>query len=166
VVATWQLKDRGYSHGMLCDRAAAGRLHRIQRGVYAVGYRRISQKGRWMAAVLACGPGALLSHRAAIALWNLRPRSGGLVDVTSTRGKHGQPGIRVHNVRSLSAAERTVLDGIPVTSLERTLLDYAAVALEQQLRHALETSERREPFEGTAIAGDWSPSERQRSGRR
>ncbi len=58
VVATWQLKDRGYSHGMLCDRAAAGRLHRIHRGVYAVGYRRISQKGRWMAAVLACGPGA------------------------------------------------------------------------------------------------------------
>ncbi len=95
--------------------------------------------------------GGLLSHRAAIALWSLRPPLGGLVDVTSTRGKHGQPGIRVHNVRSLSAADRTVLDGIPVTSLERTLLDYAAVALEQQLRHALEASERREVFDGTAM---------------
>jgi predicted transcriptional regulator of viral defense system len=143
VVATWQLLRLGYSHTQISDRRAAGRLRRIHRGVYAVGHRRLSPNGRWMAAVLTCGAEAVLSHQAAVALWDLRPRGTGPVDVTVPgRKKRGQRGIRVHNVRALADAGRTLLDGIPVTSLPRTLLDYAEVARPQRLRLALEAAER------------------------
>jgi predicted transcriptional regulator of viral defense system len=129
VVATWQLTRLGYSHTQVSDRCAAGWLHRIHRGVYAVGHRRLSQNGRWMAAVLACGAEAVLSHQAAVALWELRPRRTGLVDATVPgRRRHGQRGIRVHNVRTLAPTDRTVLDGIPVTSFARTVLDHAEIA--------------------------------------
>jgi very-short-patch-repair endonuclease len=152
VVATWQLYSLGFSKSQVHDRAAAGWLHRVHRGVYAVGHRRLSAKGRWLAAVLACGPDAVLSHHAAVALWGLRPRVGGPVDVTVPgRRKRGQRGIRVHNVRALADVDRTVLDGIPVTSLPRTLLDYAEVARPQQLRLALEAADRRGLLDRRAI---------------
>ena len=70
VVAVWQC---GLSADVFYDRARSGRLHRIHRGVYAVGHRRLTRKGRWMAALLAHGPQGVLSHRAALALWDLRP---------------------------------------------------------------------------------------------
>lgn len=152
VVAVWQLQRLGFSKQRIARWVAAGRLHRLHRGVYAVGYRRVSAKGRWMAAVLACGPDAVLSHRTAIALWDLRPRTSGPVDVTIPgRSKRGRKGIRVHNVRALAAPDRTVIDGIPVTSLPRTLLDYAEVAHRQQLRLALEAAERRQRLDARAI---------------
>jgi very-short-patch-repair endonuclease len=96
-----------------------------------------------MAAVLACGPDALLSHRSAVALWDLRPIPGGRVDVTAVaRGRRGGDGICVHNVRCLDPADRSEVDGIPVTSIPRALLDYAEVAHRQQLRHALDAADR------------------------
>jgi len=96
-----------------------------------------------MAAVLAGGPGAVLSHRAAAALWELRPAPSGLIDITVPgRSRKGQIGIRVHNVRHLDPDDRALVDGIPVTSLHRTLLDYAEVARYQQLRLALDAAER------------------------
>jgi predicted transcriptional regulator of viral defense system len=73
VVATWQLLALGLTMGSIRARVANGRLHRVHRGVYAVGHRRLTVKGRMMAAVLACGPDAVLSHRSAISLWELRP---------------------------------------------------------------------------------------------
>lgn len=105
-----------------------------------------------MAAVLACGPDALLSHRAAATLWELRPPPGGPVDVTVSIGhRRGQRGVRAHNVRALDEQDRATLDGIPTTSLPRTLLDYAEVARPQQLRLALEAAERRDLLDGGAI---------------
>jgi very-short-patch-repair endonuclease len=89
----------------------------VHLGVYAVGHRRINLKGRWLAAVLACGADAVLSHRHAVALWELRPAARGPIDVTVPgRTKRGRKGIRVHNVRALHRRYRTEVDGIPVTS--------------------------------------------------
>lgn len=105
-----------------------------------------------MAAVLACGPDAVLSHRAAAALCDLRPIPSGPIDVTvPARGRRGQKGIRVHNVRRLDAEDRATVEGIPVTSIPRTLLDYAEVARPQQLRHAIEAAERTNRLDGNAL---------------
>src|SRR5688500_4880303 len=71
VVTLTQLNQAGIDRSGVSRRLRAGRLHRIHRGVYAVGHRALSNHGRWMAAVLACGPGAVLSHRAAAELWRL-----------------------------------------------------------------------------------------------
>lgn len=107
-----------------------------------------------MAAVLACGPDAVLSHRSAIALWELRPAPSGPIDVTvPARGRRGQDGIRVHNVRTLHPDDRAWVDGIPVTVPHRTLLDYAELARPQQLRLALEAAERRDLLDGMTLEG-------------
>jgi very-short-patch-repair endonuclease len=105
-----------------------------------------------MAAVLACGPGAVLSHRAAIALWELRPVPSGPIDVTvAARSRRPRQGIRLHNVRSLHDDDRDTVEGIPVTSLHRTLLDYAQTAWEQHLRHAVDAAERRERLDARKL---------------
>ncbi|MGI8630309.1 MAG: DUF559 domain-containing protein [Solirubrobacteraceae bacterium] len=85
----------------------------------------------------------MLSHRSAVALWQLRPVTAGPIDVTAPgRSRHGQEGIRVHNVRELAPQDHGKIDAIPVTALHQTLLDYAEVVHPQQLRLALEASER------------------------
>jgi very-short-patch-repair endonuclease len=134
-----RLIDRGY---LVC----------IHRGVYAVGHRRLTAKGRWMAAVLAGGREALLSHRAAAALWEIRPIPSGRIDVTILiRSRGGKGPIRFHGVRRLDPEDRAVVDGIPVTSLHRTLLDFAEVARYQQLRHALDAAARRDLLDGRKL---------------
>src|SRR5258706_16040131 len=82
VVTTAQLRDLGLVSEAVTRRVRAGRLHRLYRGVYAVGHTNVSQHGRWLAAVLACGPGAVLSHRSAAALWEIRPQSSGPIQLT------------------------------------------------------------------------------------
>lgn len=145
VVAHWQLMKLGYSRREIQRRADQGHLHRLYRGVYAVGHKRLTTRGRWMAAVLACGPDAVLSHRAAIALYDLRPAPSGPIDVTVPgRKRKGYAGIRIHNVRRLDPEDRTIVDGIPVTSVHRALLDYAEAARFQQLRLALDAADRGE----------------------
>ena len=141
-VATWQLLRLGYTEHVIRRLVAEGWLHPVHRGVYAVGHRRLSVKGRWMAAVLACGPDALLSHRAAAALHELRTAPG-MIDVTAATNR-AVPGVRCHRSRSLRKPDRTVVDGIPVTSLNRTLLDMATVEHHQRLRSMLEAVQRRE----------------------
>ena len=151
-MAHWQLRELGYSAGDIRGLARRAHLHRLYRGVYAVGHRRLTTRGRWIAAVLACGPHAVLSHRAAIALYDLRPVPAGPIDVTVPgRTRRGRTGIRVHNVRRLHPDDRTTVDGIPVTSVHRALLDYAEVALFQQLRLALEAAERQELLDGRKL---------------
>jgi hypothetical protein len=95
-----------------------------------------------MAAVLACGDGALLSHQSAGALWELRPSAGTLVDVTAPRSRNAERGIRVHRVRTLDPENRTVRDGIPVTAIPRTLLDLAEAISPTQLQRAFEEADR------------------------
>lgn len=139
-----QLRALGYTRHQIQRRIEAGRLHIVHRGVYAVGRRKLTVRGRWTAAVLACGPRAVLSHRDAAALHSLR-RSGSIkaVHVTAPGGKkRSRPGIHAHSVRHLDPADRTVVDGIPVTSVHRTLLDYAETARPQELRWAFEAYDR------------------------
>src|ERR671918_2611669 len=73
VISIAQILAVGMSRAAVKRRVAAGRFHRIHRGVYAVGHASLSNEGRWMAAVLACGEGAALSHRSAAELWELLP---------------------------------------------------------------------------------------------
>jgi hypothetical protein len=148
VVARWQLRLLGFGRSAIQVRVDGGRLHRLFRGVYAVGHGRVTRDGRRMAAVLACGPDAVLSHRSAVALWGLRPPADGRIDVSAPgRSRCGQNGIRLHSVRTLEQADRAELDGIPVTSVHRTLLDYAEVGRRQQLRLAIEAADRKELFD-------------------
>jgi Protein of unknown function (DUF559) len=152
VVAVWQLRQLGFDKHRTGRAVAAGRLHSLRRGVYAVGHARLTPRGRWMAAVLGCGPEAVLSHRAAAALHQLRPARSGSIDVTVPgRGRHSRAGLRVHNVRALDSRDRDVVDGIPVTSVSRTLLDYAEVEGRQWLRLAMEGAERQGELDRRAL---------------
>jgi predicted transcriptional regulator of viral defense system len=129
VVALDQLCAFGLGKDAVRKRVAAGRLHRVHRGVYAVGYPLLSKKGHWMAAVLACGPGAVLSHRSAAALWGLQGDGRAKVDVTAPGRRGRMPaGIAAHRHGALDAPDRAKVNDIPCTSLARTLLDVAAVS--------------------------------------
>jgi very-short-patch-repair endonuclease len=98
-------------------------------------------RSMWLAAVLACGEGAVLSHRSAAALWGLMRPRWSPVEVTSCHGRPGRDGILLHRSR-VEDDERAVEAGIPVTSLPRTLLDLAEVVDEDRLRRAFEEVDR------------------------
>ncbi|MGZ4181957.1 MAG: DUF559 domain-containing protein [Solirubrobacteraceae bacterium] len=153
IVARRQLLRLGLTRHGVQTRVNTGRLHRIHRGIYAVGYRNPTLKGCWMSAVLACGPDALLSHRAALALWDLRRSESGLIDVTikGRAGKPGPQGVRVHSTLSLQADDAAAVDGIPVTSLAWTVVDYAGIMNRQQVRYVLEAMERRGLYIGREL---------------
>jgi very-short-patch-repair endonuclease len=127
VVAHWQLEELGYTAKAVKHRVARGRLHRVHVGVYAVGRPDLTQEGRWMAAVLACGPEAWLSHESAAAHFGIARRHAGAIHVSvpySRRPRH--PGIKVHRRRSLTTSDTGIHQGIPVTSIVCTLVDIAA----------------------------------------
>jgi very-short-patch-repair endonuclease len=148
VIAAWQLRDAGLLPSRVADRVSAGRLHRIHRGVYAVGSPNLGNEGRWMAAVLACGKGAVLSHRSAAELWRIRAagrsnHNGGPVDVTvpSDGGRNRRPEVRLHRSLTLSPADVTRRDGIPVTRPARTLSDLRRVLPRDEFARALREAE-------------------------
>src|SRR5919198_5537540 len=91
VITRAQLLALGYSRRAIEHRIAKGRLHRLWRGVYAVGRPEITEHGRWMAAVLASGPGAALSHASAAALWELLPFTAKTIEVSVPVGAFRQP---------------------------------------------------------------------------
>jgi very-short-patch-repair endonuclease len=137
VVSLEQLLRLGLSAEAVWKAVAAGRLHRVHREVYAVGRAELTAKGRWMAAVLACGDGALLSHASGAALRGLRQTAAALIDVTVPRlSPVSRPGIRVHRHPDLTPADVTEFDGIPVASVSRTLLGLATFLREPQLERA------------------------------
>jgi predicted transcriptional regulator of viral defense system len=142
LVALWQLDELRLTANAVCKRVAAGRLHRIHHGVYAVGHSGLARHGRFMAATLACGPQAVLSHRPAAALRNLGLRVRAWVDVTApgSRGRECE-GIRVHSAATLTARDVTVVDGIPCTTLARTLLDVAEDATAREVQRACDRAE-------------------------
>ena len=141
VAARAQLVELGVGARAIEHRLAMGRLHRIHRGVYAVGHRTLSAKSRWMAAVLACGEGSALSYRSAGPLWGVRLSSRTAIEVTTRPGRRPRPGIELHYDR-LADDEVTVVDGIPVTTVARTLLDLACVLDRDRLERALNQAER------------------------
>jgi predicted transcriptional regulator of viral defense system len=151
VVARTQLLDAGLTAKVVRGRLARGQLLAVHRGVYAVGHNRLRREGFWMAAVLAVGPRAVLSHRAAAALHGVRPSNGSRIDVTTTTKAAAQAGIRVYRARSLDAADVTTVNAIPVTSVARTLVDLADVVPEDHLAKALNEAERQQLFDLRAI---------------
>ena len=152
VVARRQLEALGFTAPGIKHRVACGRLHPVHRGVYAVGHASLAPRGWQLAAVLACGAGALLSHRSAAALWGLLPTARPLMDVTSGRSRRGGRGIALHRVRRLDPSDRAKRDGIPVTSVARTLLDLADVVPPTLLERAFEEAERLSLLDACAIA--------------
>jgi very-short-patch-repair endonuclease len=137
------MEELGLGRGAIARRVRRAGLRRVHRGVYAVGAVRLADTGRWMAAVLACGPEAVLSHFAAAALWDLQRAPSKRIDVTAP-GAHTLPGVHCHIARSLTKEDRATIDAIPVTSLNRTTLDLAAVQSPQRLRSTLEAAQRRD----------------------
>lgn len=138
-ISSQQLREAGLSRDAILERCRAGRLHRLHRGVYAVGHIAPSNERRWMAAILALGGGAVLSHRSAAMLWELLPRREGSVDISlpSRNGRRQRLGIRVHRPESLESRETTRRLGIPVTSPARTLADLKTALPEHELRRAV-----------------------------
>ena len=131
VVARRQLKALGFGDGAIKARLRMRHL----------GHRRLTIRGAWLAAVLACGDEALLSHRSAAALWGLRRTGRSPVEVTCCRGRNGRAGILLHRSK-LAGDERSIEAGIPVTTVARTLLDLAEVLDEDGLRRAFEEADR------------------------
>jgi len=123
--------------------AAAGRLHRIYAGVYSLVPRQLlTREGRWMAAVLACGPGAVLSHRAAAALHELRRTDRTNIDVTvPRRSSRVHAGIDVHRSANLTRADVTIAGGIPCTTVARTLFDLTEVVTRRQAERAFDQAD-------------------------
>ena len=152
VVGYGQLMRLGLAPGAIRHRARGGRLHRLYRGVYAVGRQSVTREGHRLGAVLACGPEAVLSHRSAAALWGLLRDSRAAIDVTVAGARRAGSGeVVVHNVRRLHPDERCRRENIPVTSLARTLLDLAAVAPPRRLTQAVDEAERLRLFDLRAI---------------
>jgi very-short-patch-repair endonuclease len=142
VVERGQLRGLGLTETAIARRVDAGRLHRVCRGVYAVGHPVLGRHARWLGAVLSCGPRALLSHASAGALWGLRPSDAVYIDVTvPAPSRRRGAGLRVHRASRLAADEVARHAGVPVTSAARTILDLAATlrddrALERVLDRA------------------------------
>jgi very-short-patch-repair endonuclease len=139
VISTAQLREAGLDKSAVKRRALAGRLHPIHRGVYAVGHPHLSAEGRWMAALLACGVGAVLSHRAAAAAWRLLPdQPNAPVDVSipSDTGKKIRRGIRLHRRPSLDPKTVTRHRRVPITTPARTIIDLSKVAPPAEVRRA------------------------------
>jgi hypothetical protein len=147
VIAHAQLIAAGLSRGAIQRLIAAGWLHPLHIGVYAVGHRDVSWPGRCLAAVLACGPGAVLSHQPAAGLWDVRRSSSATVHVTVPRPRKGPRGVTVHCVRALHPDDRAEVNGVPVTSLARTLLDNAEVLPLRQVVRMIEEAERLQVFD-------------------
>lgn len=143
MIARRQLRALGMTEDAVKARLRRGAMIRVDQRVYAVGHDRLTERGRWMAAVLGSGDGAVLSHRSAGALWGLFTRSMPFADVSvpRTSGHRGRRGVVVH--RSVHLADDiTKKDAIPVTKPPRTLLDLAEVLNRRALERSLDEGER------------------------
>jgi very-short-patch-repair endonuclease len=147
--------------GAIAYAIKSGRLHRVFRGVYALGHRRIGERGRLMAAVLACGPGTVVSHRSAAALLELIDDGPVVIDVIAPdeRGRHID-GIRFHRVRPPRLEETGTVAGIPCTSPARTLVDLAGTVGDWTLRSAFERAAQRRMLDIAAIEASIDPRRR------
>jgi Protein of unknown function (DUF559) len=145
VVSRAQLLELGFTPHAIAHRIAMGRLHPIWRGVYAVGRPEVTRHGRWMAAVLACGPGAALSHESAAALWEIRQGERGLIEISVPSGSfRRRAGIRAHRRTQLDATDIGRCHRIPVTRPIPTLVDLAARLPRNQLEAAIIEADKRD----------------------
>lgn len=134
-----QLAVAGITRRAASHRAEVDRLHRVHRGVYAVGHEAISRRGRLLAAVLACGPGSVISHSSAAELWRLRDQAPVVIDViVPCQTGRKIDGIRARRCRRPGADEVTVHEGIPCTTPSRTIVDLAGTLGRTSLRRVVE----------------------------
>jgi predicted transcriptional regulator of viral defense system len=139
VVSSRQLHRTGIDKDAATRRLKAGRLHRLHRGVYAVGHTRLTFEGRCMAAALALGDRAAVSHRSAAALWGMLPPHGGAIELTlpGDSGRERRKGITVHRSATLTAGVVSRRRGIRLTKPSRTLRDVRRVVPEPVFRSAV-----------------------------
>ena len=151
VVSLAQLQALGRGARAVQLRAQTGRLRRIHRGVYAIGGAALPREGRGLAAVLACGEGAVLSHTSAAVHWGLLTYDPPQPHVTAPASTRGAAGIRLHRTRSLDARDTTIHRGIPITTLAKTFLDLAASSPKNHLEHAIGQAMRNQIYDHRAI---------------
>jgi very-short-patch-repair endonuclease len=141
-IARVQLLELGFTVADIRHRIARGRLHRVWPGVYAVDRPDLTQEGLFMAAVLACGDGAVLSHLSAAVLWGLirwRPR---MIEISVPLARNPRRrGIKIHRRKTIDATRH---HGIPVTSPIQTLLDIASELTEEQYERAVNEAANRD----------------------
>ena len=144
VVSHAQLIGLGFDDQWIERRLRERRLNAVHRNVYALGHRRLTVRGPWWAALLAYGPGAVLSHQSAAVLWGIRRKRSGPIHVTTPTGRQGlrrRKGIWIHRCK-FGPEDVTERDGFPVTTLARTLFDLAEVAPYETLKGVAEEADR------------------------
>jgi predicted transcriptional regulator of viral defense system len=142
VVSREQLEALGLTGEAAIKRTLSGRLYRVHQRVYSLTPRVMTERGRFMAAVLACGHGAVLSHRSAAYLWGLVDSWEEPIDVTAPNRRGRSPdGVAAHRDGSVQPIDKTTLYGVPCTGVARTLLDFAAVAPDWEVRKAVAEAE-------------------------
>ena len=153
VISFAQLRAAGLGVGAINSRVRSGRLHRLYRGVFAVGHTHLSHAGRCVAALLSLGPGAALSHATAAAQWAVRPSASATIHVTvpTPGGRLTRPGVVVHRSTTLRPADVIEIDRIAVTSVARTLLDLAGMLAPGPLERAVERSLQLRLFDVAAV---------------
>jgi predicted transcriptional regulator of viral defense system len=152
LITLHQLQLHGLGRAAVARRAKEGRLHRVHRGVYAVGRPHLTQRGHWLAAVLACGPKAVLSHRSAAALHGISRDNRAKTDITlSSPSARPRAGIEVHRSSTLRPSDITVVGGIPCTTVARTLVDLGDVEGHRAVEQAVNRAEGRRMFDGRAV---------------
>jgi hypothetical protein len=152
VVARHQLLALGFTKGAIEHRVRTGRLHLVLRGVYAVGRPRLNREGSWMAAVLASGPGAALSHRSAAALWKFGKEHEDYIDVSVRRDSEARiRGVRCHRRPTLPPSAITTRLNIPLTQPVQTFLDLAAVTGPKGLERAINEADKRDVIDPDAL---------------
>lgn len=167
VVGRSQLLALGLSAKAIDSRVWRGQLLVVHRGAYAVGHRSLRREGRWWAAVLAAGPGAVLSHLTAAALWGLlTARQVVHISVPGRTGPLRLDDVVAHRPRSLPPEECSDQDGLPTTTVARTLVDLAAVARDTDLERAVEQAELLRLFDLVAVQAVLAHSKGRRGTRR
>jgi hypothetical protein len=146
VVAHRQLLELGFGPAAITYRLRTGRLHALYEGVYAVGRRKVTLRGRWMSATLACGAGAALSHWDGAALWTVMSVSRNpFIHVSAPgRSRNRRNDLRVHRPRRLDPVDVTVVDGIPVTTVARLFIDLAPYLSLERLTRMWDDANRQE----------------------
>jgi hypothetical protein len=140
IVSHAQLRRLGLTNEAIKYRVRKRRLIPLYRAVYAVGHEGLTREGRWMAGVLACGAGAVLSHQTATAHWRLWSGWAGKVHVTLAAKRAPDPAIRTHRVL-LPEDEVTIHHAIPVTTVPRTIFDMAAILRPRQVERLMNEAE-------------------------
>lgn len=142
VVSSAQIRGLGLNRDAVFHRIQTGRLHPVARGVYAVGRPDLSREGRWMAAILSCGPEAVLSHRSAATLWGIHLDDGPAIELTvPVRVRRRRPGVKVYRA-DLDSGDVTSRAAVPATTAARTLLDLGRVLAPGPLEAAINAADK------------------------